>query len=149
MRRMSQKVVIAPDLMPVMIKLTMRTLLHAYLDPRNRPDGVVNAKLQADMDGLLWQVLQGRDPGLVFRLDIKKKRGERKDVRREQSMCAEVMRLTRDLGATAPDAKDAVAQAFEVEVSTVERALKAWRARFNEMGFLASYIGNLRTRKLI
>jgi hypothetical protein len=140
--------VIALDLMPETIDLgTTRVLLTAYFDPRNRPNGVVHARLQADVDALLRQVLFGRDPRAVFALDGKKKRGAR-DVRLKQAMCAEVMRLTLDL--TEAAAKNAVAQRFGVDNTTVDRAVRAWRERLTDKEwFLEGYVHNLKLRKLI
>jgi hypothetical protein len=150
-RGKSPKVVVAPDLMPEVIDVgTTRVLLRSYLDARNREDGRPHPRLQVKVDALLRQVLSGKDLRTVFALDRKKKRGERRDVKKEQAMCAEVMRLTADGSITVAAAKDAVAAEFDVgSTRAVERALRSWREHLTKLNFLESYLTSLRNLKLL
>ena len=147
----SLKVVVAPDLMPEVIDVgTTRVLLRSYLDARNREDGRPHPQLQVEVDALLRQLLSGKNPRTVFALKGKKKRGERRDVKREQAMCAEVMRLTANAGVTEAEAKDAVAFEFGVgSTRTVERALRSWREYLVDMKILEGYLTSLRNLKLL
>jgi hypothetical protein len=131
------------------IRMTLRDSLEMYVEYRE--NGVDADKrpafdtLQRTVDGLLRDVLNGKDASKVFRLEPKKTRGSRKDIRREQAMCQAVLRLVYLHGVDEPTAKNDVAEAFEakiggeINIRTVERALKTWR---NDPGFSRAAIAN-------
>jgi hypothetical protein len=139
---------------------TTRLLLIRYLlfqdrrlEPRERRSF---DSLRTQVNDLLRAVLKGGDPRKIFKLDRSKKRGERKDSRREQAMCQEVLRLSLLHCVDEATAKEAVAQAFsdrlgvEIGIRTVQRAVKAWR---NDPGFretaIRRYQRLLRLHKLL
>ncbi len=136
------------------IRATLRSSLETYL--AYREDGVPEADepqfmtLQRQVDRLLGKVVKGEDPAKVFRLEPKKRRGERKDVAREQALCLEVLRLTMLHAVRESDATDDVAGAFAVDVRMVQRAVKAWREdpRFSR-GDISTYERSLIVRKFL
>jgi hypothetical protein len=100
------------------------------LEPRERRalydiQLIVNEKLSA--------LLRGEDARKIFKLDRPKRRGERKDIGREQAMCQEVLRLRYLHDFDEADAKEAVTEKFNkffdknIDIRTVQRAVKAWR----------------------
>ena len=148
-----------PIIFEVKLYATTKDVLNAYLNYRAEGLKVRNVgqfeRVHERIDDLLRRVLNDEDPRVVFKLDKRKKRGARKDVAREQNMCMEVLRLTRSQGLTEAKAKGLVAQEFathfgNIDIKTVERALKAWR---NHELFAAKYVDqyteNLRDRQLL
>jgi hypothetical protein len=135
---------------------SLRDSLEQYLEHRSKGtllEDQVFATLQRRVDALLRAVLEGKEPRTVFRLEPKKKRGERKDVGREQAMFLEVQRLVLLHKFKEPSAKTEVASAFNVDIHTVQRAVKRWRGKMprwgNTSADVENYERNLRIRKLL
>jgi hypothetical protein len=98
---------------------------------------------------LLGQVVAGKDPSEVFIFKRPKKQGRHVNAL-PSALCAEVLRLQYLHDFDLTRAKDEVARVFEVEVRTVERALKklAKQALFSEEN-IRNYEHSLRLRKIL
>jgi hypothetical protein len=136
------------------IEWTRIDAVEQYLEYRK--SGVVPQK-QAAFDtverivhALLAQVVAGEDPAEVFQVKKpRKQRGRRRHVN-SGAMCAEVLRLQILHGVDPVMAKDEVARVFEVDVRTVERAVKklANTSMYSEQDIL-NYEHNLRVRHVL
>jgi hypothetical protein len=147
------KFVLTPEAYTV--RWTEREGLEQYL--KYHADGVPKGEqavldtLQMLVDRLLGEVITGKkDPRRIFRPEPLKKRGERKDVSREQAIAQEVLRLSLLHDVEEPAAVKQVAGVFEVDVRTVQRAVKAWRAQpqFAKPA-IAQYEQSLKIRRLL
>jgi hypothetical protein len=140
------------------VRWTLRDGLETYLKFREHgvpnSDRLVFDTLQRLVDRLIRDVVAGKDAEKVFRLEPLKRRGERKDILREQAMCQEILRLTMLHAESEATAKGEVADAFgaalkiDIDMRTVERALKAWRSHFTHDD-IVNYERSLKIRKLL
>ncbi|MGO9036425.1 MAG: hypothetical protein ACLPV2_04760 [Steroidobacteraceae bacterium] len=98
---------------------------------------------------LLTQVVAGADPAEVFQFKQREKQG-RPTRAHPEAMCLEALRLQFLHDFDPARAKDEVAKVFDVEVRTVERALKKFgNTPMYSKENIRNYERNLRLRKLL
>lgn len=136
------KVIKADDALPIGRKLSPVAIVRSYLEIRSEP-GVPRWFYQPYIDNLLRQIVEGKDPRVVFQNSPKRKKGQR-DPRTSQQRCLEVLRLADEVGE--PKAKKLVADAFGREVKSIENDLKKWRETAVSHDWVSVYVHNLRAK---